>query len=133
MAAALQGLGKQSGVTVLLHASAEGLDASTCADLRGMDFRRALDNLMLQNDLFYKALDPTSIMVFRKKPLQAGKPGPNERAMKTTVHLKDGETAVFGGLREDGKGGGAQAGTRGKDTRDRLLVVKPTVVRWGEF
>jgi general secretion pathway protein D len=59
-------LGKASGVNILLHVSAAALEISTSADLRGMSFQRALDALMLQNDLFYKVLDPHSIMVFKK-------------------------------------------------------------------
>ena len=61
-------LSKQSGVSIILHASASGHETATSADLRGMNFQRALDTLMLQNDLFYKVLDPTAIMVFKKTP-----------------------------------------------------------------
>jgi general secretion pathway protein D len=43
-------------------------DVTTSADLRGMGFLRALDTLMLQNDLFFRVTDPTSIMVFKKTP-----------------------------------------------------------------
>jgi len=61
-------LGKQSGVSIILHTSVSGQEVSTFADLRGMGFQRALDTLMLQNDLFYKVMDPGSIMVFKRTP-----------------------------------------------------------------
>jgi general secretion pathway protein D len=61
-------LGKQSGVSIILHASVLGQEISTTSDLRGMNFQRALDTLLLQNDLFYTVMDPTSIMVFKKTP-----------------------------------------------------------------
>lgn len=63
-----QGLSKQSGVSIILHASVSAQDLSTTADLRGMGFQRAVDTLMLQNDLFYKVMDPASLMVFKKTP-----------------------------------------------------------------
>jgi len=63
-----QDLSKHSGVSILLHASVPGQALSTSADLRGMNFQRVLDALMLQNDLFYKVMDSSSIMVFRKTP-----------------------------------------------------------------
>jgi general secretion pathway protein D len=37
-------------------------------DLRGLTFQRALDTLMLQNDLFYKVLDPNTLMIFKATP-----------------------------------------------------------------
>jgi general secretion pathway protein D len=61
-------LSKQSGVSIILHTSVSAQETSTCADLRGMSFQRALDTLLLQNDLFYKVMDPISIMVFKKTP-----------------------------------------------------------------
>ncbi len=318
LAEVLQDLGRQSGVSIILHASVAARDTSTSADLRGMNFQMALDTLMLQNDLFYKVMDPTTIMVFKKTPQniqefetrvlktfylvnadvestrqhinaimpqvrvfldkrisaltilatsselaraqqlvtgldrsrgevrlqmevvevghkasvaagllpaietpstpvapdralarvmrepdskvlaspevrvvageaaevrfgqkaataaktedtpqagivdglgvrikvrprlhpnheitldvdfeltdppKAGEPGPKERVIKTTVHLKDGETVVFGGLPEEETHDGAKAATPGKDRKERLLVLKPMVVRWGD-
>ena len=61
-------LSKASGVNIVLHASASALDLGVIVDLRGLDFQHILDALMLQNDLFYKVLDPNTIMVFKKSP-----------------------------------------------------------------
>lgn len=61
-------LSRHSGVSILLHSSVAGQETSTTADLGGMNFKQALDILMLQNDLFYKVLDPTSVMVFKRTP-----------------------------------------------------------------
>jgi general secretion pathway protein D len=63
-----QTLGKQAGVSIVLHAAVAAQETTTSADLRGMNFQRALDTLMLQNDLFYKVMDASSIMVFKKTP-----------------------------------------------------------------
>jgi general secretion pathway protein D len=63
-----QDLSKHSGVSIILHASVAAQEFSTSADLRAMSFQRALDTLLLQNNLFYKVLDPNSIMVFKKTP-----------------------------------------------------------------
>ena len=37
-------------------------------DLRGLTFQKVLDALMLQTDMFYKVMDPNTIMVFKKTP-----------------------------------------------------------------
>ncbi|WP_306601145.1 secretin N-terminal domain-containing protein [Geothrix sp. 21YS21S-2] len=63
-----QQLSKASGVNIILHSSASAQDPSVSLDLRGMPFQKVLDTLMLQSDLFYKVLDPNTIMVFRKTP-----------------------------------------------------------------
>lgn len=63
----LAALGKQSGVTILLHGAVSS-EITTSADLRGMNLQQALDALMLQNDLFYKVMDPTTLMVFKNTP-----------------------------------------------------------------
>jgi type II secretory pathway component GspD/PulD (secretin) len=61
-------LSKNSGVNIILHASASAQDVPVSVDLRGLTFQRILDTLMLQSDLFYKVLDPNSIMVFKRTP-----------------------------------------------------------------
>ncbi len=61
-------LSKTSGVNIILHSSASAQDPSVSVDLRGLSFQRVLDTLMLQSDLFYKVLDPNTIMVFKKSP-----------------------------------------------------------------
>ncbi len=63
-----QQLSKASGVNIILHGSASAQDPGVSVDLRGLPFQKVLDTLMLQSDLFYKVLDPNSIMVFRKTP-----------------------------------------------------------------
>jgi len=63
-----QQLSKNSGVNIILHSSASATDISVSVDLRGLPFQRILDTLMLQSDLFYKVLDPNTIMVFKKTP-----------------------------------------------------------------
>ncbi|NTV76216.1 MAG: hypothetical protein HGA66_18685, partial [Holophaga sp.] len=63
-----QQLSRASGVNIILHSSASGQEQSVSVDLRGMPFQKVLDTLMLQSDLFYKVLDPNTIMVFRKTP-----------------------------------------------------------------
>jgi type II secretory pathway component GspD/PulD (secretin) len=63
-----QQLSKNSGINIILHASAAAQDPVVSVDLRGLSFQRILDTLMLQSDLFYKVLDPNTIMVFRKTP-----------------------------------------------------------------
>ncbi len=56
-------LAKASGVNILLHSSFQ--DASVSVDLKGLGFQKALDTLMLQNDLFYRVVDTNTIMVFK--------------------------------------------------------------------
>ena len=63
-----QQLSKASGVNIILHSSASAQEQSVSVDLRGLPFQKVLDTLMLQSDLFYKVLDPNTIMVFRKTP-----------------------------------------------------------------
>ncbi|BDU76670.1 secretin N-terminal domain-containing protein [Mesoterricola sediminis] len=63
-----QQLSRNSGVNIILHSSASAQDQSVSIDLRGLTFQRILDTLMLQSDLFYKVLDPNTIMVFKKTP-----------------------------------------------------------------
>jgi len=64
----LQQLSRNSGVNIILHASASATDISVSVDLRGLTFQRILDTLMLQSDLFYKVLDANTLMVFKKTP-----------------------------------------------------------------
>ena len=64
----LQQLSRNSGVNILMHASATAQDITVSADLRGLSFQRVLDALMLQCDLFYRVLDPNTLMVFKKTP-----------------------------------------------------------------
>ena len=59
-------LAKASGVNILLHASYQ--DASVSVDLKGLNFQKALDTLMLQNDMFYRVMDKNTIMVFKDSP-----------------------------------------------------------------
>jgi len=59
-------LSKTTGVNIMLHTSFQ--DTSISVDLRGLNFQRILDSLMLQNDLFYKVLDSNSIMIFKASP-----------------------------------------------------------------
>ena len=61
-------LSRTSGVNIILHASAAATDPIVSVDLRGLSFQRILDTLMLQSDLFYKVIDPNTIMVFRSTP-----------------------------------------------------------------
>ena len=61
-------LSRASGVNIILHASAAATDPIVSVDLRGLGFQKILDTLMLQSDLFYKVIDPNTIMVFRKTP-----------------------------------------------------------------
>jgi general secretion pathway protein D len=63
-----QQLSKNSGVNIVLHSSVSAQDQQISVDLRGLTFQRVLDTLMLQSDLFYKVMDPNSIMVFKKTP-----------------------------------------------------------------
>jgi general secretion pathway protein D len=56
-------LAKAAGVNILLHSSFQ--DASVSVDLKGLTFQKALDTLMLQNDLFYRVVDANTIMVFK--------------------------------------------------------------------
>jgi len=63
-----QQLSRNSGVNIIMHSSASAQDQSVSIDLRGLTFQRILDTLMLQSDLFYKVLDPNTIMVFKKTP-----------------------------------------------------------------
>ncbi len=59
-------LSKNSGINIIFHTSFQ--DSQVSIDLRGLDFQRILDTLMLQNDLFYKVLDVNSIMLFKNTP-----------------------------------------------------------------
>ena len=59
----LSTLAKASGVNILLHSSFQ--DASVSVDLKGLSFQKALDTLMLQNDLFYRVVDTNTIMIFK--------------------------------------------------------------------
>ncbi|HEY3270689.1 MAG TPA: secretin N-terminal domain-containing protein, partial [Geothrix sp.] len=59
-------LSRASGVNIISHSSFQ--DQSISIDLRGLPFQRILDTLMLQNDLFYKVIDPNTIMVFKATP-----------------------------------------------------------------
>ena len=61
-------LSRNSGVNIILHSSASAQDPLVSVDLRGLTFQRILDTLMLQSDLFYKVMDPNTIMVFKKTP-----------------------------------------------------------------
>ena len=63
-----QQLSRNSGVNIVLHSSVANQDAQISIDLRGLTFQKVLDTLMLQNDLFYKVLDPNTIMLFKKTP-----------------------------------------------------------------
>lgn len=56
-------ISKTTGINVLFHNSFP--DATTSINLKGMNFQKQLDTLMLQNELFYKVLDPNTIMVFK--------------------------------------------------------------------
>ncbi|MBS1765851.1 MAG: hypothetical protein JST05_00395 [Acidobacteria bacterium] len=56
-------LSKAAGVNILLHSSYQ--DASVSVDLKGLTFQKALDTLMLQNDLFYRVVDKNTIMVLK--------------------------------------------------------------------
>ncbi|HEU4950596.1 MAG TPA: secretin N-terminal domain-containing protein [Holophagaceae bacterium] len=56
-------LAKASGVNILLHTSFQ--DTSVSVDLKGLSFQKALDTLMLQNDLFYRVVDRNTIMIFK--------------------------------------------------------------------
>jgi type II secretory pathway component GspD/PulD (secretin) len=51
--------------------------------------------------------------------------GLNEQGLKTTLHLKDGETVALGGL--DVTAGSKGTSADGKDGRDRILVLKARV------
>jgi len=64
----LQQLSRNSGVNILMHASATAQDVTLSVDLRGLTFQKVLDALMLQCDMFYKVMDPNTIMVFKKTP-----------------------------------------------------------------
>ena len=61
-------LSRASGVNIILHASASAQDPVVSVDLRNLGFQRILDTLMLQSDLFYKVIDPNTLMVFKKTP-----------------------------------------------------------------
>jgi general secretion pathway protein D len=61
-----QHLGKNAGVNIIFHGSFQ--ESQITIDLRGLSFQRILDTLMLQNDLFYKVLDPNTIMIFKNTP-----------------------------------------------------------------
>lgn len=59
-------LGKAAGINVILHTSFQ--DNSISIDLKGLSFYKALDTLMLQNEMFYKVVDKNTIMVFKATP-----------------------------------------------------------------
>jgi general secretion pathway protein D len=59
-------ISKAAGVNIIPHSSFTDMQVSI--DLRGLTFQRALDTLMLQNDLFYKVLDPNTLMIFKSSP-----------------------------------------------------------------
>ncbi len=59
-------ISKAAGVNIIPHSSFTDIQVSI--DLRGLTFQRALDTLMLQNDLFYKVLDPNTLMIFKNTP-----------------------------------------------------------------
>jgi general secretion pathway protein D len=59
-------LSKASGVNIIPHMSF--VEQSISIDLRGLPFQRVLDTLLLQNNLFYKVVDPNTIMVFAATP-----------------------------------------------------------------
>ncbi len=56
-------LSRSTGVNIVLHSSFQ--DQSVAIDLQGLTFQRALDTLMLQNDLFYRVMDKNTIMLFK--------------------------------------------------------------------
>ncbi len=56
-------LSRSTGVNIILHTSFQ--DQSVAIDLQGLTFQRALDTLMMQNDLFYRVMDKNTIMVFK--------------------------------------------------------------------
>jgi general secretion pathway protein D len=59
----LNTLSKSSGVNILMHTSYQ--DQSVSVVLNNVSFQKALDTLMLQNDLFYRVMDKNTIMVFK--------------------------------------------------------------------
>lgn len=59
-------LSKASGINIIPHTSFQ--DMQVQIDMQGLNFQRALDTLMLQNDLFYKKLDDKTIMIFKVNP-----------------------------------------------------------------
>lgn len=59
-------LSKASGINIIPHTSFQ--DMQVQIDMQGLSFQRALDTLMLQNDLFYKKLDEKTIMIFKVNP-----------------------------------------------------------------
>ncbi|HJV90751.1 MAG TPA: hypothetical protein VJ623_10630 [Holophagaceae bacterium] len=56
-------LSRSTGVNIIMHTSFQ--DQSVAIDLQGLTFQKALDTLMLQNDLFYRVMDKNTIMVFK--------------------------------------------------------------------
>ncbi len=59
-------LGKTAGINVILHTSFQ--ENSISIDLKGLSFYKALDTLMLQNEMFYKVVDKSTIMIFKATP-----------------------------------------------------------------
>ncbi len=59
----LASLSRSTGVNIILHTSYQ--DQSIAIDLQGLTFQKALDTLMLQNDIFYRVMDKNTIMVFK--------------------------------------------------------------------
>ena len=87
-----QQLSKNSGVNIILHSSASAQDISISVDLRGLSFQRVLDTLMLQSDLFYKVLDPNSLMIFKKTPQNLSE---YENKVIKTFYLSNAEVEVL--------------------------------------
>ncbi len=59
----LNTLSRSSGVNILLHTSYQ--DQSVSVNLSNISFQRALDTLMMQNELFYRVMDRNTIMIFK--------------------------------------------------------------------
>lgn len=56
-------LSKASGINIIMHHTFQ--DAQVSVDLRGLQFQKILDTLMLQNELFYRVIDPKTIVVIK--------------------------------------------------------------------
>jgi type II secretory pathway component GspD/PulD (secretin) len=84
----LQQLSRNSGVNILLHASASAQDLGVSIDLRNLTFQKVLDALMLQTDMFYRVMDPNTIMVFKKSPANLNE---YENKLIQTFYLSNAE------------------------------------------
>jgi type II secretory pathway component GspD/PulD (secretin) len=84
----IQQLSRNSGVNILLHASASAQDMGVSIDLRGLTFQKVLDALMLQTDMFYRVMDPNTIMVFKKTPANLNE---YENKLIQTFYLSNAE------------------------------------------